>query len=110
MTSPHHRRAALKAARLYLEMRGHSLIEQGWSSGKFKIDLITFKNDVIEFTTITYVPENGINDVADSAKDIEKLTEASSVWLDSNKYKKPFKRFMIEIYGQNYSVLNFNDV
>jgi Holliday junction resolvase-like predicted endonuclease len=108
--SPKEKRNALRAARLYLEMRGHKLLEQGWSSGKHKIALIASKNGVTEFVGISYAPENGITDVADSAREIEKLKQAHEAWIDENKFTGRTEVYVIEIYGDNYSILSFNEL
>ena len=104
------KRNSLKAARLYLEMRGHKLLEQGWSAGKYRIDLITSKDGVVEFTHVSFAPEGSVSDVVESAKEIEKLKSASDFWLDANKYSGKHKLFRIELYGNGYQVLSFNDL
>ena len=108
--SPKEKRSALRAARLYLDMRGHKLLEQGWSSGRHKIDLIAEKDSCVEFIGISYAPENGITDVAESARQVQKLNLAREVWVDENKFTGQTKLYVIEIYGDNYAVLSFSDV
>ncbi|HET8991609.1 MAG TPA: YraN family protein [Candidatus Saccharimonadales bacterium] len=104
------RRSAFKAARLYLEMRGHRLLEQGWSSGRHKIDLIATKNNVIEFINISYAPENGNVDVAESARANTKLKMAEEAWVTDNKFSGTTATMVVEILGDSYAVLSFNEV
>lgn len=104
------KRNALKAARLYLEMRGHSLLEQGWSSGRHKIDLIAKKNELVELINISYSPDNGSLDVAESARANTKLQQAQQAWITDNKFEGSTQIMVIEILGEDYVVLSFNEV
>jgi Holliday junction resolvase-like predicted endonuclease len=110
MISPAQRRASLKAASLYLEMRGHELIEQQWSSSKFKIDLIAMEGVAVEFIKLNYTPEGEVSDVADSAAALKSLEIAAGVWIDQTKYIGPRKLMVIDVYGNNYDILGFNEV
>ncbi len=105
-----HRRGALKAARLYLEMRGHKLLEQGWSSGRHKIDLIAAKDNLIEFVCINYAAENEAIDITENAERISRLKEAQLAWTTDNRYQGHTKCWIIEVYGDGYAVLSFNEV
>ncbi len=108
MTNKQHL-ASLKAARLYLDMRGYRILEQNWSQSKNKIDLIAIKN-TIEFIAINYLPDNYNDPEITTAELSLKLKQATLIWLEENKYIKDYRTSLIEVYGHNYTILSFNQV
>lgn len=108
--TPVQKRSALKSAKLYLEMRGHTLIEQYWSSGKYKLDLIAKHNETMEFISLHYTSEDSIPDVTDTAIEAKRLTSSAMAWIEETKFSGKHKLISIDIYGSNYSVLGFNEL
>lgn len=110
MTIKQHQQC-LKAARVYLEMRGYKLQEQGWGRGANRLDLIvTDISGTVGFVGLDYAPENGQVDAVETTALIERLKRAGQTWITENKYGGIFKYLVLEIYGNGYNILNFIEV
>jgi Holliday junction resolvase-like predicted endonuclease len=104
------KRKSIKAARLYLEMRGHKLMEQSWSAGKHRIDLIATKDNVVEFIEVNYARDDEAIANNETAAKIKARNEAAETWIEQNKYKGQNNFMSIEIYGSSYTILGVNQL
>lgn len=109
--NPSLNRKALKAARLYLEMRGFKVIEQSWSSGRNRIDLIASKDDQIHFVELSLTPEDTSQlQVPNLVRSkMVSLQAAALAWLNESKYDGKFIFTSLDLALPNYSVIGFNE-
>jgi Holliday junction resolvase-like predicted endonuclease len=98
-----------KAARVYLSMRSFDILEQNWSLGRYKLDVIAKKNAKVYFISINYqanvLPSNPL---FDSSEHIKKQM-AAEAWLIETKWDGKYVFSTIEIVGQDYAIIGFND-
>lgn len=103
------RRKAEKAARVYLTMRGFNIIEQNWSLGRSKLDVIASKNDIVYFVDVNYrAASDSSSELFNTAKHKQKQL-ASTAWLEESKWPGSFVFSTIEMSGSDYSVVSFTD-
>ena len=102
------RARALKAAGLYLEMRGFNILEQAWSLGPTKIDIIATKADKLFFIAVELTDTKDINKPLPSEDRLNKLVKAGSSWLDINKYSGEFSFCLITL-DEKYRVISFSE-
>jgi Holliday junction resolvase-like predicted endonuclease len=96
---------ALKAARVYLEMRGYALQEQRWSQGKNSIDLIALKDQQIFFVSVRYSDTPAVMSRSES----QKLLSAVSAWADTNKSTAPLNHLDLALDPGSLAVLSLNE-
>jgi Holliday junction resolvase-like predicted endonuclease len=98
-----------KAARVYLSMRGFDILEQNWSLGRYKLDVIAKKNNCIYFISLNYqtntLPQNPLFDSSEH----NKRQLAAEAWLVETKWDAKYVFSTIEIVGQDFTVVGFND-
>jgi Holliday junction resolvase-like predicted endonuclease len=105
-------RKAHEAAKLYLEMRGYSIIEQNWRRSRVTIDIVAKKDDTVYLVSVHYAPNAN-----DSSHPVELMTKskldqrlhAQEVWLEEEKWHGRIQLASIEITDPNFAVLSFSD-
>ena|SRR5579884_2864684 len=98
---------AIKAASIYIEMRGYIVLEQNWSLGKNKIDIIASKGNCIYFIEVdVHEPNSAGFSIVDQTK-INKIKSAAGSWLQENKWAKPYSYSSI-IVDEKMNILSFN--
>jgi Holliday junction resolvase-like predicted endonuclease len=112
MASSDQRSKTEKAARTYLEMRGFTLLEQNWSLGKHKVDIIAQKDNEIYFICLSAVLES---EAISSTKPIklfnyDNFYRAAQAWTTTNKYSDSFYLYSIDISLAGYSIMGFNSL
>jgi Holliday junction resolvase-like predicted endonuclease len=111
MINQMHKRKAIRAARLYLEMRGFKLLEQNWGLGKHKFDLIASKKELISFIDIDYSFD--ILDLSNNSLltegETNRIKNAIEAWTDQNKFVGKLSYSRLELGGPDFSILNFNE-
>ncbi len=100
---------AQKAARIYLQMSGFELIEQGWSLSRNKIDFIAKKANVIHFIEMRFNPSNKLDEQAYAITEtqLKNKQRAAYAWLDESKWSGEFTFSSIELASPGYVVISF---
>lgn len=108
---PEIKRKAITAARLYLEMRGYQIHEQNWGMSRHKIDLITVKNNIINFVEIKYRLDetSNINVEMVTESKLKSIKAATNSWLTETKYSGKYIYSSIELMGPSFSVISFDE-
>jgi Holliday junction resolvase-like predicted endonuclease len=110
MTTAGSQRKAIRAARLYLEMRGFKLIEQGWGSGRHKIDIIAAKNNQVHFIEVNYQGDNSLRPIELMTQSRHsKMRAAAEAWQTDTKYNGVGVLSSIDMVGPNFAVIGFSE-
>ena len=102
-------RKAVTAARVYLEMRGYTIIEQNWRRSRCKIDLIAVQGEVMHFVEVVYRQNGGQDGGLDTitATKLKQMRSAAFSWVDETKWHGKYVFSAIEMSGPNFTVMNF---
>lgn len=104
---------AKRAAIIYLEMRGFTLVEQNYSRSSGKVDLIVTKENIAYFILIYY--QEGfnapLNDLPPVVNDTlaNKLTITAEYWQKETAWNNKITFSSIIIAGSSYSIISFNN-
>lgn len=111
MSSTQTGRQAEAAARVYLEMRGYSIIEQNFRRPRFEIDIIAQKDDTVYFVEVKYrrVDTAGSGFEAITASKLNQMKFAAEAWVEECKWTGPYQLAAIELAGNDFSVMSFVD-
>lgn len=111
MSRSEKRRRAEAAARVYLEMRGFSIIEQNWRQPRAEIDIIAEKDGVVHLAEVSYVPDNepagGLEALTPSK--LKQIQHAAEVWVNEAKYRGEYMLSQVEVAGRDYTVMSFTE-
>lgn len=102
-------RKAEAAAKVYLEMRGFSIIEQNWRRPRCEIDIIAKKGAVIHFVEVKYRQhdDQGSGLDAITRTKLKQMRFAAHSWVDETKWHGEYVLSAIEISGPGFAVLSF---
>jgi Holliday junction resolvase-like predicted endonuclease len=101
---PKHRNLKFeKIARLYLDMRGFKILEQNWSQGKNKIDVIAEKSHELHFINLKSLDLDQHLDISEN-KAIENAVEA---YVLENKYSGKINTSTLIIDPKTFIVVSF---
>jgi Holliday junction resolvase-like predicted endonuclease len=110
MNSPTSRNNYVIAAKVYLEMRGYTIIELNWHRSRSRIDIVAQKAEVIYFVEVKYFDNDYSGEVDALTKSkLESLHRAAEAWLEENKWHGRHAFAIIEISGKTLSVMSFTD-
>lgn len=100
-----------KAARVYLEMRGFTLLEQNWRLSRSKIDVVATKNGIIYFIEVKYVAGDTFTHPPEilTASDVARRQLSAASWIEDNRFVGNYFFASLEIAGSNFTVMNFNE-
>jgi putative endonuclease len=104
------RRAGI-AARLYLEMRGFSIIEQNFRRPYCEVDIIAQKDDTVHFVEVYFGADDqlgsgiGFSDFLHTK--VSQMRLAPRVWAEETKWRGGVVSSAIEIDGASLSVMNY---
>lgn len=103
-------RQAVTAAKLYLEMRGFTIIELNWRRSRSKIDIVCRKSGEIYLVEVFYDPNSDIamHPLVTNSW-LNRLREAAAAWIEDNKWQGTYHFSSIEIAGQQYSIMGFSE-
>jgi Holliday junction resolvase-like predicted endonuclease len=106
------RRRAIRAAKVYLEMRGFLIIELGFQRPRGAVDIIAKQHHTTYFVEVIYSRQDDSIDYATSrpaSERLQKLRRGAASWLEESKSLLDFQFASIELAGADYSVLGFID-
>jgi Holliday junction resolvase-like predicted endonuclease len=109
--TPAVKRKAIKAATLYLDMRGFEIYEANWGQGRYKIDIVASYKSKIYFIEVLYYKDLASSDQINllTKEYTAKLKAAAEAWRDEAKYQGNYVFSRLELSGQDYSVIGFSD-
>jgi putative endonuclease len=102
-------RKAEAAARVYLEMRSFTILEQNWRRPQAEVDIVASKDGVVHFVEVKYRIGNqqgGGLDAITPAK-LRRMQRGAAIWVEESKWPGQYVLSGIEIGGTGFSVLNF---
>jgi Holliday junction resolvase-like predicted endonuclease len=99
---------AVKAASLYIEMRGHKILEQNWSLGRSRIDIVSIKNSKVHFIEVDVQSTRGDRDTYLSQAKLNKIKNAVDSWLQENKSATSYAYSSV-ILDETMTILSFNE-
>ncbi len=100
---------AIRAARLYLDMRGFEVLEQNWGQSSNRIDLIAKKDNLIHFINLSFLSDDiNLNDAVTKTK-VTKAHAAALAWLNEEKYDGKFIFSNLELSLPELTIMNFNE-
>jgi putative endonuclease len=104
-------RKAEAAAKVYLEMRGYSIIEQNFRRPRHEIDIVAKKADVIYFVEVKYRPADEPTGSVEAvtASKLRQLQRAAAIWIEEYKYPGTFQLAAVEVAGPEFTIMNFVD-
>lgn len=78
------------SAAIYLQDKGHEIIERNWKTRFCEIDIVSIKNDTIHFTEVKYrkTPNQGGGLAAITKKKLGQMTFAAKVYIQTKKAHK----------------------
>jgi Holliday junction resolvase-like predicted endonuclease len=100
------------AAKLYLEMRRYSIIEQNWQRSKQQIDIVAKKDEVIYLVSVYYHPDNtqaSSRIQALTTSKLQQLHSAADSWAIEEKWSGKYELASVEIGDPNFAVISFTD-
>lgn len=102
-------RKAETAAKVYLEMRGYSIVEQNWRRPRCEIDIIAQKDGAIYFVEVKYRynDQQGGDLEAITASKLRQMRYAAAAWVEETKWRGEYVLSAIDIAGPTFAVLNF---
>jgi ribonuclease HII len=102
-------RRAEAAAKVYLEMRGYTIVEQNFRRPRCEIDIVARKREVIYFVEVKYrrTDEQGGGLEAITVSKLRQMRYAAAVWVAETKWHGEYELAAIEVAGPTYAVLNF---
>jgi len=93
-----------KAARIYLDLRSFKVLEQNWSQGKNKIDVIASKNNTLYFITLKSLENTAQQlDIAETRAE----DRAMEAYLLENKITSKSEKATILIDPKSTSIVSF---
>lgn len=100
-------KAVIKSAVIYLEMRGFTVVEHGWRSRNFKIDIIAKKSDQLYFI---FIDEYLVSEPSIKLKsEVLKIKRSASDYIKANKISGSYKISSLTIDKSTKNILNFTD-
>jgi Holliday junction resolvase-like predicted endonuclease len=112
MANSEQKRKAAAAARLYLEMRGFSIVEQNFRRPKSLIDIIAKKQATVYFVEIQYHREAELPAAASSTTNSDRIQElelGAAGWIEETKWAGDHRFASIEISGSDFLIMGFID-
>jgi Holliday junction resolvase-like predicted endonuclease len=106
------KRKAYASARLYLEMRGFTIIEQNFRRPRSLIDIIAKKDEVVFFVVVDYKPNDELlkADSTNPSSDlIKQLKSGALSWVEETKWGGKYMFSRVEIAGDSFTVMGFID-
>lgn len=104
-----------KLAELFLANRGHTILHRNWRYGRFELDLVTLKNDMLHIIEVKYrssntvaLPEDAVN-----KKKLRSLMQAIDQFLFLNCNYNDFRLDILSITehaGNNIEYFLLEDV
>lgn len=102
-------RRAEAAARVYLEMRGFTIVEQNFRRPRCEIDIIARKDDIVHLIEVKYRRDDlhGSGLEAITASKLKQMRFASEIWAQEYKWHGPYMLSAIELGGDDFAVMSF---
>jgi putative endonuclease len=104
-------RKAERAAALYLEMRGYTVLEQNWRRPQAEVDIIAQKDSSVFFVEVKYRASDkqgsGLDYITDSK--LKKMQRGAALWVEETKWRGPYQLAAVEVAGRDYVVEHFID-
>ncbi len=88
-------------------MREFKILEQNWSQGKNKVDIIASKDNSVHFIEVSMASEVGITDSVNQSK-LNKVKNAAEAWVLENKWSDSYDYSSV-LLDEGYVVLGFNE-
>jgi putative endonuclease len=111
MSSTDTGRKAEIAARVYLEMRGYTILEQNWRRPYAEVDIIARKDDTLHFVEVKYRrnDDQGSGLDAITPTKLKRMVRGADSYVQETKWPSGYVLSAIELAGPNFAVLNFVD-
>jgi putative endonuclease len=102
-------RKAEQAARVYLEMRGFTLLEQNWRRPRCEVDLIVKKDGVIHFVEVKYRKDDdqGGGFSAITASKLKQMQRSAWIYIEEEEWKGEYVLSAVEVGGKEYAIMGF---
>ncbi len=109
MTSTETGRKAETAARVYLEMRGFTIIEQNWRRPRCEVDIIAVKDGVVHFVEVKYrfKDDQGSGLDAITATKLKQMQRAAWMWVSESKWLGEYVLSAVEVAGPTFIIMGF---
>ena len=110
-SSPMIGRQAEAAARVYLEMRGYTVLEQNFRRPRCEIDIIATKDKILYFVEVKYRhnDDHGSGLEAITATKLRQMAYAAEVYVQETKWQGEYQLAAIELAGADFAVMGFVD-
>lgn len=104
-------RKAEQAARVYLEMRGYSIVETNWRRPHAEIDIIAKKDDTVYLVEVKYRANDAQGGGLDAitASKLRHMQRAADAWAEETKWRGLLQLAAIEVEGPAFSIMSFID-
>lgn len=111
MNGPMIGRQAEAAARVYLEMRGYTVLEQNFRRPRCEIDIIARKDNILYFVEVKYRhnDDQGSGLEAITGSKLRQMAYAAEVYVQEVKWHGEYQLAAIELAGDDFSVMGFVD-
>lgn len=97
------------AARVYLEMRGFTVLEQNWRRPRAEIDIIARKDDVLHFVEVKYrrndAQGGGLEAITPTK--LKHMQRAAWLYVDETKWRGEYMLSVVELGGTEFAVMSF---
>lgn len=97
------------AARVYLEMRGFTVLEQNWRRPRCEIDIVATKNNVLQFVEVKYRrnDEQGGGFEAITVSKLKQMQRAAWLYTEEMEYNGEYIMSAVEVGGPDFAILGF---
>ncbi len=102
-------RKAERAAVVYLEMRGFTILEQNWRRPRAEIDIVAKKDGIVHFVEVKYRHDDrqGGGLEAITASKLKQMRRGAALWVEETKWQGQYMLSAIEIAGDSFAILGF---
>ena len=92
-----------RLAEVYLAGKGYKILQRNWRFGRYEIDLIATKNDLLRFVEVKFrsYTQYGKPEEAVTKKKIKALLQAIDQYLFLNPHHKDFRLDILSITQQS---------
>ncbi len=102
-------RRAEAAARVYLEMREFTIIEQNWRRPRCEIDIVARKDGVVHFVEVKYrfddAQGGGLEAITPTK--LKQMQRAAWTWVAETKWPGEYVLSAVEIAGSGFTIMGF---
>lgn len=105
-------RRALTAGRMYLEMRGYTILEQNYRRPRVAIDIIAQKADAVYFIECCYYRDDDMSrdeSIAYVSGRLKSYALGAISWMEEMRWQDAYRFSSLEITGKDFHIMSFVD-